>query len=873
MSKATSLLRKMRLTILAATAIACAPCAVTAAPVTTHPRLWIGGADLPRLGGWANASNPMYAQGLYAAATAGKAYADANWNWTTGKPKTSWRDDGSTNWEADATEAYAELFAFMSLVDSDQSMRPQWAMRARVMLMHIMNNAALGAAANKPFRDPAFATYNRASYWGEAFGLTVDWIYPYLSASDKATIRKVFLRWASEILVASTAGEEHPQPVGVVNDLQLLGSSPSQSTSDQEAAQLQLRWAANNYFIAHSRNLALMALSFDAADDPAVNSSKPASQIGNSLRSYISDVTGAWLYQTYALFEQPAIVAQALNVPTGNHDLGLASGGLPVEGALYGGSVGVLFQYLLALHTSGYADPAISGPQVNLLTSSYWDEALNGFLNTITPTPYTPSQQSGYGYLGPIYQPANYGDVLNFWIEGDYIGLFGPLGAYDVTTNNAPRLNKERWLSQNVLQGGAGALYQRAGDIWGNSYASYSIFYFLLFDPAAAAPVDPRPSLPPFFVAPSIDRILARTDWTPNASWFDFRCSWEWINHEGGDCGQFEYYRKGVWLIKEWSGYAIDWSAYAPIYHNTLSLQNHQPANESPGDLYWPIVIYGGQWHNGGNNGDPAIAYSVSDQWAYGQADATNLYNHPEIWIAADAAMDIEHASRSIVWLNPDAIVIYDRAISSTSPLFKRENFVLTASPSISGKVAHVTNGGQQLIIQSLLPADATLTEQHFWKTDPSQEFDAVAGLDPSYDRLIIDDPAKPAATQFLTVLQGADASAQIAPAVAIKGTSPSTTFDGAVVAGTAVLFPTTFGTSVQSLVYTAPATVTRHLVTGLIPGQGYNVSVAQVAGGQKLTISLGSQHTADAAGVLAIGFPASANPPVAGAKPGWTLN
>jgi HEAT repeat protein len=37
--------------------------------------------------------------------------------------------------------------------------------------------------------------------------------------------------------------------------------------AQQEAAQLQFRWAANNYFLGHMRNLALMTLAIDDADD------------------------------------------------------------------------------------------------------------------------------------------------------------------------------------------------------------------------------------------------------------------------------------------------------------------------------------------------------------------------------------------------------------------------------------------------------------------------------------------------------------------------------------------------------------------------------------------------------------------------------
>ena len=42
--------------------------------------------------------------------------------------------------------------------------------------------------------------------------------------------------------------------------------------------------------------------------------------------------------------------------------------------------------------------------------------------------------------------------------------------------------------------------------------------------------------------------MLSRTDWTPNATMFDFRCSWISINHQQADANQFEFYRNGEWL-------------------------------------------------------------------------------------------------------------------------------------------------------------------------------------------------------------------------------------------------------------------------------------------------------------------------------------
>src|SRR6185503_6915959 len=217
----------------------------------------------------------------------------------------------------------------------------------------------------------------------------------------------------------------------------------------------------------------------------------------------------------------------------------------------------------------------------------------------------------------------------------------------------------------------------------------------------------PRPSLPAEFVMPSIGRILARTDWSANSTWFTYRCGWESINHQSGDCGQFELYRKGQWLIKQWDNYANDGLGYTSLYHNILALENNHPGNIDQNSLYY-------------------------------ETDKTNLHNHPDFYTPANAAMDVKKAVRSIVWLNPDYVVVYDRATTGHAGRTKQLNLDLVAAPSITGNTAKATKGGQTVTIQSLLPAGATLTEQHFWKTDPSEEMDRVADLSISTNRLII---------------------------------------------------------------------------------------------------------------------------------------
>jgi FG-GAP-like repeat len=838
--------------------------AAVAAPATDHPRLWFNSTDVPRLQGWAVSTNPMFQNGLVVAANAALADVNAKWNWTTGLPNSSWNDAGGVNWEGEATEAYAEFFAFMSLVDPNVSMRPQWAMRARTLLMYVMNRAVLGPAANVPFRDPGFITGNRANYWGEAWGLTVDWIYGSLSASDKATIRTVFMMWANQIYTVPNRAGQSPLLPGSLNDPRVLGNDPTQTAFTQQNDQLQLRWAANNYFIGQMRTLSLMAMAFDPADDP-VN----GSGVGSSLRSYIPDVLGWWLYQVYAVFENAATVHAELGITAPNMSLGIASGGLPVEGTLYGESLGFLAQALLGLETAGFADPTTYGPQAGFFASPYWDNVVNGFLHLIAPTPYVPSVSSGYSYLGQVWPIATYGDTLRTWITPDFMDMIGPVGLYDFTTNNQPRLAKARWISTNVLEGGSAKFYSRAANIWGNSYATQSILYFMLFDPAATIATDPRPSLPVQITAPAIGTILARTDWSANATWFTTRCSWEWINHESGDCGQFTLYRKGQWLTKEWSNYADDWMGYTPLYHNTMSLKNRQvPISPSIWDT---TMQYGGQWNNGGSFGDPSVTLSANDNWSYALFNMANLYNHPDWWTAARNAKDVTIAARSVVWLNPDYVVVYDRADSAQPNEFKRFNLVLMNAPTIAGQTANIVANGQALSVQVVMPPTATIREQHFWTTDPSQEVNAVSALDTSYDRLIIEDPSNPMSLRLLTVLQGTDAGVAADAASPIHSVAGAA-FDGVTIKNTAVVFPSSIARPATATTYAVPATVTRHLVTGLAPGGGYDVTLSTAANVTTVSVTPGSMYTADVGGVIGIGFPPPSNPTQGGVVAGQKL-
>src|SRR5208282_4433837 len=184
--------------------------------------------------------------------------------------------------------------------------------------------------------------------------------------------------------------------------------------------------------------------------------------------------------------------------------------------------------------------------------------------------------------------------------------------------------------------------------------------YYMLIDPSAAPASDPRLTYPTYFRDPAAGRILAHSDWTSNNTMFDYRARWESINHQDGDGGQFEFFRKGEFLTKEMSNYDNNEVGLTSVYHNTLSLENHC-ADGTPANLQW---YEGGEWANGGqwiegmDAGDPSTLFSTGSGYVYASSNLTNLFNRPDFWSPNDAATDVTQATRSIVWLNSDYVVI-----------------------------------------------------------------------------------------------------------------------------------------------------------------------------------------------------------------------
>jgi hypothetical protein len=228
-------------------------------------------------------------------------------------------------------------------------------------------------------------------------------------------------------------------------------------------------------------------------------------------------------------------------------------------------------------------------------------------------------------------------------------------------------------------------------------------------------------------------------------------------------------------------------------------------------------------------------------------SDLTNLYNRPSMWTLQNAAMAIRAASRTIVWLNGDYVVIYDRATSSKRRLFKRENFELVDPPAVrKSVVTEVTPKGQELYFQSLLP-----THRSIAYTETAKKLSFVAWMEPTRYTLTIQDPSKPANTRFLTVLQGANKGTPMVIAHTVHSIG-GTPFDGVKFGSSEVYFIRKLSPNFRSTTLKRPAKGTVLLVTGLPAKTHLHV----MTNAHRVRIEAGgSSKMTDSSGVLRLTF------------------
>ncbi len=857
-----------------------------AAPSTSHPRLWITPAEVPRLRQWAVAGNPIWQNGIRQLAVNAATAMDAGT--LTGQ------DNGGSTYSPVNLEADAALFALLANVDPDPAARASWAQRGRTLLMFVLDRVdacmrATPPTTNGAYCSDSFPVSDRSRWQGIAFPLAVDWLYattlpggqPTLSAADKAKIRRVFLWWAYLNMEAYPNPYNNPPefslPVGTVGDpLLRLSVDPSRR---------RVRYGGNNYFAGHMRQLGLMAIALDPADDvvdplaPATYLKRngngdltayPFNDANGKLGSFLTPALDGWLFmQDYLL----------------NND---SRGGMPPEGMEYAPtSIGIPAQFMIALESAGYADlgaQAQHGTRIAALsTTPFYRDLLPGYLNSLSPVPFANPNR------GSVYWPAWYGDG-EFYYQDDSMNILGPLARHAMAVGDTRTADAVRWIQRHMPPGGSSGL---AGRTRNDEDIVESILYFLVFDPASpasgAGAADPRPDYPTHHFSAGLGRFLARTDWGPDARWFDFKLGWNSVDHQHGDGLMIEFYRRGQWLTKSALGYGLEGGA--TDYENSLSVQNTQWSGEDPESFIARLLRRGAQMPQGRASGDPPTpAISDDPAYAYAGGDATRLYNANydpfDQTPAAQRALDVQHVSRSVLWRKPDHLVIYDRARTATANRFKRFWLnlpdTLPALPQVSGSnVTSVAPGNQRLFVSSVLPAAKTLaivttdaeintTRGNLWSlgaedpilqhrqyVNPSTGQPVPNAFENFATRLRIDATGGPADARFLTVLQGADANGVRDAATGFASTAfagcalPDGGYDGVVVGASAFAFRRDLDTPAQCLEYTVALAANDHFVGNLTPYGAYGATRTVVGATQRIRLVAGGSLRADGAGVL----------------------
>ena len=736
--------------------------------VNGHPRLWVKSGDLPTLR--KRARSDIFSEGLMPLADDLRREMD----------KGSVPNEACMHASV-ACESYAELFAFMSLVHPDAKQRADFAKRARTLLMYVISQTAKGPKEDDPLRDPTFAVDDRSRWAGESFALTVDWIYPHLSAADKKQIRKVFLRWCKEQLTAKVTNNNHPEPIGVVRSEKLLKDK------------LKVRWSGNNYYAAHMRNMGLMAMALDPVDDP-----------GGELRRYLDNATGAWLFVFDRMLRSDAY------------------GGLGAEGLQYQSqTMSYAAQFLYALQTAGLDDEKRFGPQVVFAKNPFWKMALSAYFHIQAPAPVE------IDWRGLQFPLAWYGDGQQY-TGSDFIDIVAILGLAAERQGKQTELKLAQWMQKNMPPGSADGMYER---MTRSSNPREAILYFLL-NPDAAPSKDPRQVLPLQHFARGLGHIYARTSWKKDATWFRYILGWSSIDHQHGEGNHFGFYRDGEWLTKKRVGYSQTNLATSQ-FHNTLTIDNERPEHDDPGDYRYTLWKRGSQWTAGTASGDGKIlAHSLEPSYVYALGDSTQLYNSDY-----EGVRGTKLAARSIIWIKPDVIVTFDRAETKDSESKKRYWLQLPTPARVFGNHATMTTKkGQQLFVTSLIPKTSKMVSA---KSEPLE--DEIAGHEPMDAYLMIEPSAPSKYVEFLTVLEGADkGKAGLKPTLLVDNKQVVATAVGKNV----VVFAKSL-TPVDSLSFPPGPKGSRYYIAGLSPNKAYNLAlsggtfqVAKARSGQNSTTS-----------------------------------
>jgi hypothetical protein len=406
------------------------------------------------------------------------------------------------------------------------------------------------------------------------------------------------------------------------------------------------------------------------------------------------------------------------------------------------------------------------------------------------------------------------------------------------------------------------------------------------------APSYPQGAASPAGTNGAIPYFIMRSGWSADATWASVQMGSQWWDdHQHYAAGHLVLSRGGDYLVVS----ATDWktatdSGGTPIHGGPGILGDSLETNASSlfNTLYFDDfgdyqskeqITSGGQFASGT---DQVVADEMNQDFSYVRSDLSTAYNR-----AADPTdtpnRKLDFFYRNFLYLRAaNVFVVYDqvKAKPSENPkgaYRKHIRWHLPDSPTITGKMGRLDKGQSRLFIDTLLPANASLTVvDELANPDPCDGSDSgcvpFGGANAGTFRIEVRDPQNPPFIPFLTVLQPGS-SASTAP-----NDAQVASFDGRMIgvgisqAGGAhhiVLFNNQAGQvppPITSTSYSAPAGALSHTLLGVAPLTRYSVVLS--GGVVRVDQSSTGDTTSSPAGVLRFSTGTSRHAPVVTSGP-----
>jgi glycosyltransferase involved in cell wall biosynthesis len=612
----------------------------------------------------------------------------------------------------------------------------------------------------------------------------------------------------------------------------------------------------NNYTMSKMLLLVGIGLTFDdnSTDDPPLTNACSATRYAvcpdftaGSLHAYWTYLAGSMLLRMWAHIEDPNVVTRAYQAarysglsaePTcqtmdgGTHPcFGDSRGGEASEGSWYQYSIFRLRTALNALHTAGYDDPTLYGPQISLENSSWWD--MKWVVDAEILTSFSARNGPQVGGSTPAYSYMTSGDSFNYYRDLNDMMTEAGLMTADSYVGRTDRTNALEWLVLNMSWGGplgnldgcttyCGFAQDISGDA-GSALLPDLLISLPAGDPTTKLPPDPRPLLPPDLYNGSLNQHqIVRNGWnTPN--FFNYYCSNSLINHEEATCGGFDVFSDSEYITKRRVVFN-DYNTQMSVASQSNEMQIINSVGSGANGAWQYAATQGGQFFQGQQAELSTLYHSELPGYAADIVDSTPYYNGWYVFKTpydTPSYNDVHAASRSLIYLRQTSqIIYYDRAATGAAAP-KAVYLNTTGPPAITGNVASwVTRSTtQKVYFSTLLPLDGTITKEGLVPGSADQPWDwepfatLRVGAEPSTSK------------QFLSVLEwGKSSRSKSVTRLVLSNTGQN--FDGAMIGSSLVMFMRNWPGALNSTTFPASG-ATSIYVSDLTPGTTYSVSGA----------------------------------------------